>query len=102
MLARAFACYIEDKMKERGMVSDYLSNHADCYGNGAPCEDERKVIYQHFDALFNDLRERGILHKREEEPIKKKSLSSVKKMVSEKKASMEREDENSKGRAASY
>ena len=102
MLARAFSCYIEDKMKERGIQSDYLSNHADCYGDGVPYEDERKVINEHFDAFFDDLRERGILHKREEEPMKKKSLSSVKKMVSKKKASIEREDENSKGRAASY
>lgn len=99
MLARAFACYIEDKMKERGIVSDYLSNHADCYGNGAPCEDERKVIYQHFDDLFDDLRERGILHKREDgnsASISKKSLSDVKKNVAEKKEASEHTDGKTK------
>lgn len=84
MLARAFACYIEDKMKEKGIRSDYLSNHADTYGDAVPHGDERKVINQKFDSFFDDLRERGILHKREYlKNYEKRSLDSVKKMVSD-------------------
>lgn len=101
MLARAFACYIEDKMKEQGMRSDYLSNNADCYGKGVPQGEERKVINSKFDAFFDDLRERGILHKREEEKTisHKKSLQDVKIMVRGKKgqkASVFREPMNSR------
>ena len=84
MLARAFACYIEDKMNEKGIRSDYLSNHADTYGDAVPHGDERKSINQKFDAFFDDLRERGILHKREDlKNYEKRSLDSVKKMVSD-------------------
>lgn len=83
MLARAFACYIEDKMKEREMRSDYLSNNADCYGKAAPQGEERKIINEKFDTFFTDLRERNILHKREEEKtvVRKKSLADVKAMT---------------------
>ena len=71
-------------MKEKGIRSDYLSNHADTYGDAVPHGDERKSINQKFDAFFDDLRERGILHKREDlKNYEKRSLDSVKKMVSD-------------------
>lgn len=70
MFARAFDCYISDKIKEAGYRSDYLSSNADSfiYKDGDrvivafPQGEERAVINQGFDKLFEDLKERGILH----------------------------------------
>lgn len=66
MLARAFACYVEDKMRDLDIKSDYLSNHADTYCDAIPKGEERKMINEKFEAFFEELRERGILHKRDE------------------------------------
>ena len=71
MFARAFDCYISDKLKDAGVRSDYLSGHANSFvipnhdGNGAaaiPLGEEREVIHQAFDKLLSGLKERGILH----------------------------------------
>lgn len=70
MFARAFDCYVADKLKEAGVRSDYLSARADAYvmpdGNGGkiaaiPLGEERKTINAAFDTLLSDLKERGIL-----------------------------------------
>lgn len=69
MFARAFDCYIADKIKEAGYRSDFLSSHADSFffkKDGRviaafPQGEERVVINQAFDRLFEDLKERGLL-----------------------------------------
>ena len=75
MFARAFDCYISDKIKESGLRSDYLSARADCFvmqdSKGKqiaaiPLGEERKVINEKFDVLIKDLKERGLLHQYEE------------------------------------
>ena len=70
MFARAFDCYIADKVKEAGYRSDYLSSNADSFVHkdgerviaAFPRGEEREAINQAFDALFVDLKELGILH----------------------------------------
>lgn len=71
MFARAFDCYIADKLKEAGCQSDYLSGHADSFvmpGEDGkiiaaiPQGEERKLINEKFDILFNQLKELNILH----------------------------------------
>lgn len=70
MFARAFDCYIADKVREAGYRSDYLSSNADSfiYMDGDreiaafPRGEERAIINKAFDQLIEDLKERGILH----------------------------------------
>ncbi len=65
MFARAFQTYIEDKMKEAGIRSDYLSCNADAYTydgyHAVPMGEERKIINQKFDELFNYIRSNSII-----------------------------------------
>ena len=78
MLARAFACYVMDRI---GVCDDYLVAHAEAYiviSNGElqyafPCGDERKALNQRFDALFKRLKKDGLLH----EPEKDEFLEPV-------------------------
>lgn len=71
MFARAFDCYISDKLKEEGSRSDYLTSFADSFvlpdGKGGtiaaiPQGEERKLLNEKFDILIKDLKELGILH----------------------------------------
>ena len=70
MFARAFDCYIADKVKEAGYRSDYLSSNSDSftYKDGDrviaafPRGEERETINKAFDSLIVDLKERGLLH----------------------------------------
>lgn len=70
MLARAFDCYISDKIKEQGYHSDYLSSHADSFSirdgdrliAAYPRDEERTVINKAFDTLFEELKELQFLH----------------------------------------
>ena len=61
MFARAFEAYVEDKMKEAGIRSDYLAYNSNRYqydGNFAvPVGEERILINSLFDKLFDELRE---------------------------------------------
>lgn len=63
MLARAFDCYIHDKLTDCGMRSDYLSANSESFKVGDviayPVGDERKVINEKFDRFFDHLREEG-------------------------------------------
>lgn len=81
MFARAFACYVKDKLEEKGMRSDYLCGHADLCVSSLPGSDgkpkiikaipegdERKEINKNFDLFFDEMRERGILHNFEKTP----------------------------------
>lgn len=75
MFARAFDCYVSDKLKAAGCRSDYLSAYADAYvmpdgkdGKIAaiPLGEEREQINALFDALLENLKERGLLKHYEE------------------------------------
>lgn len=69
MFARAFDCYISDKLKEMGIQDTYLSSSADCFwmpgldGDenvyAIPVGEERKKINAMFDKLFERLRSDG-------------------------------------------
>ncbi len=63
MFARAFACYVKDKLQEKGIRSDYLAGHADY--TIFPVGEERKAINEAIDRLVDNLKERGLLHHQE-------------------------------------
>ncbi len=70
MFARAFDCYISDKLKEQGYRSDFLSSHADSFSfrdgdrvvAAYPRGEEREAINKAFDNLILELKERQLLH----------------------------------------
>ena len=67
MFARAFACYVKDKLDYR---SDYLCGHADSYITivdgkiikAFPEGEERKAFNKGFDKVIDQLKEIGVLH----------------------------------------
>ena len=59
LFARAFACYLKDKLAEKGMQNDYLCGHCESAGTFG---EERVRINKAFDEMFAILKERGILH----------------------------------------
>lgn len=67
MFARAFACYVKDKLDYR---SDYLCGHADSYVTivdgkiikAFPEGEERKAFNKGFDKVIDQLKEIGVLH----------------------------------------
>lgn len=67
MFARAFACYVKDKLGDD--KSDYLVGHSECakYGKvvAYPLNEERKVINANFDSFFAELVENGIFSRHE-------------------------------------
>ncbi|MEE0930550.1 MAG: LPD1 domain-containing protein [Acutalibacteraceae bacterium] len=68
LAARAFACYIHDKLKEQGITNDYLTGHAFMVGQVPtyPSKEERKEINKVFDKVIEEMKEMGIFHNREE------------------------------------
>lgn len=77
MFARAFACYVMDKLDNR---SDYLVGHANAIEKEVidadgevdmiyayPIGEERKVINECFDELIKELKQKGLLHERKRE-----------------------------------
>lgn len=74
MFARAWDCYIEDKLKAAGLRSDYLTSHASAYKYpgpdgtmvyAIPVGEERKALDAKFDELLQQAKERGIFHEAE-------------------------------------
>lgn len=70
MLARAFACYVKDKLKEQGIRNDYLCGHADSAVSmnmdgeivrAYPYGEERVMINAAMDKVMDDFR--GIILK---------------------------------------
>ncbi len=71
MFARAFDCYISDKLNAEGEKSEYLTAYADSFRfedaktgeqiSAIPLNEERKLLNEKFDALLEDFKERGIL-----------------------------------------
>lgn len=72
MFARAFDCYIADKLKDSGVKSQYLTAYADSFTltdpktgefvAAIPLGDERKLLNEKFDQLIKEVKELGILH----------------------------------------
>ena len=75
MFARAFACYVRDKLGDR--KSDYLVGHSEFASDGiktaVPMGDERKVINENFDAFISDMISLGYFSKNEENNQEKKT-----------------------------
>lgn len=80
MAARAFACYIKDKLAEQGIRNDYLCGHAETapalVGDGKvaytyPRGQERDTINAAFDKVIAELKTLGIIHE------KKQSLDDI-------------------------
>ena len=77
MAARAFACYLHDRMNDIGIKNDYLTGHAfqkceDSQGNIIaiyPRPIERLEINKAFDKVIEQMKELGIFHEREENQI---------------------------------
>ena len=100
LAARAFACYVDDKLKDLGMRNDYLTGHSELAIAPVPKKDggieiikafpvgeERKAINKAFDEMIKDFKKMGILHERElpkqiakdiEEPKKEKKQTKSK------------------------
>lgn len=70
MFARAFACYVKDKLNGK---SDYLVGHAECaVSNGVaayPVGEERENINKRFDAFFADMLEQKVFSKEEAKTV---------------------------------
>lgn len=75
LFARAFACYLTDKLAEKGYRNDYLCGHSDTYsskdssGNpiyAFPRGEERKRINLAMSELIKDLKITGLLQKADE------------------------------------
>lgn len=66
LFARAFACYVHDKLAEHGMRNDYLCGHSEA-GKCSPHGEERAVINREIDKVFVQLRERGLMHENTEQ-----------------------------------
>lgn len=66
MFARAFNCYVIDKLAEKGIRNDYLATEPEYYldeysFNPNPKGEERKELNRLFDNLFEELNELDIL-----------------------------------------
>lgn len=87
MLARAFACYVYDKIKANNERNDYLVGHAqscccviskDEVIRGYPTEEERKAINHEFDKFFEKVKEMNYLHDYDKNDLIFKNKVSVK------------------------
>lgn len=63
MFARAFACFVQDKLKDMGISNSYLTGHTG--GRADPAGAERKQINLLMEDLMRDLKERGLLHEQQ-------------------------------------
>lgn len=78
LFARAFACYLTDKFKEKGYKNDFLNGHSDTYVSvnkkgeqiyAYPRGEERRRINQAIDSLILNLKHTGILKQRRNRKI---------------------------------
>lgn len=60
MFARAFACYVHDKLEAMGVTCDYAVGHAE--SGPVPHGEERKRLNADFDALIAEFKDRGLFH----------------------------------------
>lgn len=68
MFARAFACYVSDKLEEKGIQSDFLCGHSEA--SVFPKGDERRIINAAIDTVIDKLKEMELLRIPEKEPEK--------------------------------
>jgi len=61
MFARAFACYVNDKLQEQGINSYFLCGQSDFAGNPVPQGEERKTINAAIENMIGELKEMGLL-----------------------------------------
>lgn len=83
MFARAFACYVHDKLGEK--QSDYLVGHAECaissVGCAIPAGAERMRLNQLFDSFFADMVTRGVFTRPEAKKEETKKDGTVTEIV---------------------
>lgn len=60
MFARAFACYVHDKLEAMGVICDYAVGHAE--SGPVPRGEERERLDADFDALIAEFKDRGLFH----------------------------------------
>ncbi|WP_281790626.1 LPD1 domain-containing protein [Faecalibaculum rodentium] len=78
LFARAFDCYVKDRLSELGMTNDYLTYNADSFSVpyqkeendidilvAFPVGQEREQINLYFDTMVREISEKGILHEAE-------------------------------------
>lgn len=78
LFARAFACYVKDKLEEKGISNNYLTGHAEFPAIPTPSGliytypigEERQTINKAFDNLIEVMKEQELLHQRETTIIK--------------------------------
>lgn len=62
MAARAFACYLHDKLAEQGIKNDYLTGHAFFDEMTYPSKEERQEINKAFDEVVEYMKDLEIIH----------------------------------------
>lgn len=67
MAARAFACYLHDKLAEQGIKNDYLTGHAFFDQMTYPSKEERQEINKAFDEVIEYMKDLEIIHDRDRE-----------------------------------
>ncbi len=114
--ARAFDCYIADKLREAGIENQYLTAHSEefvfQYESGRvvyaiPMGEERKKLNQQFDQLILKMKELGLFHHRNEQEnsmtinkenalkdTRKTSIADIRSMVAESRENTEFRCEN--------
>lgn len=87
--ARAFDCFVEDKLKAEGIKSQYLTAHASHFAHTMPSGEvvraypvgkEREALNQKFEELIDQVKEMGLFHEETidqqmEQPETKKELT---------------------------
>lgn len=74
LVARAFACYVYDKLAELGCRNDYLCGHAFamCGNDGVNpiptfvTDEDKNRVYAQFDLIIDTLKQEGVFHERVE------------------------------------
>ena len=77
MFARAFACYVKDKLAGLGIRSDYLTGHADAFESTAPQGEERLKINEAFDNLIRALKDKHIIEAKTEKKETEKNTAHL-------------------------
>lgn len=79
MFARAFACYVRDKLENK--KSDYLVGHSEFAVSGAmvaiPVGEERKIIDEKFDMFISDMINLGFFSKEKKERTEQAEVTDV-------------------------
>ena len=75
LAARAFACYVADKLQENGIRNDYLVGHAFQKAGNIPVypsKEERQVLNKAFDNVIQEMKTLDIFHDRDERSLEVK------------------------------